>query len=345
MLTLCLNNRVRQATSEFKEFAIVWWTGLSFESELPTTWEQLKIAMRDRFVPPSFYTEIRNKLQRLEQGNKTVQEYFGELQKGLIRCAIVEKVEDQLCHFYTGLRKEIRDILDYKEFYTVNQCFQYAMLAEKELQGRAEAYRNYGRTSYPSRATGASGLPKPPFRTPPPAATSKHTTSGAAAASAQKSAPPSTSVQAPASSASSVASTGRTTTGIQCHRCHGLGHIAKNCPSQRAYVATEDGGYMSTSDVEDEEGDVAPNTGDLVLGGGDTTGYLNIIVQHVLSTQVQQAETIQRHNLFQIFFIIKNRRARVIIDGGSCNNLVSSDLVAKLDLPTCPHPHPTIFNG
>ena len=97
---------------------------------------------------------------------------------------------------------------------------------------------------------------------------------------------------------------------------------------------------MSTSDVEDEEDDVAPNTGDLVLGCGDTTGYLNIIVQRVLSTQVQQAEKIQRHNLFQIFFIIKNRRARVIIDGGSCNNLVSSDLVAKLDWPTRPHPHP-----
>jgi hypothetical protein len=30
----------------------------------------------------------------------------------------------------------------------------------------------------------------------------------------------------------------------------------------------------------------------------------------------------------------------VIIDGGSCNNLVSSDFVKKLGLPTWPHPHP-----
>jgi hypothetical protein len=30
----------------------------------------------------------------------------------------------------------------------------------------------------------------------------------------------------------------------------------------------------------------------------------------------------------------------VIIDGGSCNNLVTSDLVKKLGLPTRPHPHP-----
>ena len=65
-------HRVRQATSEFKDFAIVWWSGLAAETDLPTTWEELKVEMRDRFVPPSFYREIHNKLQRLDQGDKTV---------------------------------------------------------------------------------------------------------------------------------------------------------------------------------------------------------------------------------------------------------------------------------
>jgi hypothetical protein len=44
--------------------------------------------------------------------------------------------------------------------------------------------------------------------------------------------------------------------------------------------------------------------------------------------------------LLQTFFSIENRRAHVIIDGGSCNNLVSSDLVKKLGLTTRPWPHP-----
>jgi hypothetical protein len=48
----------------------------------------------------------------------------------------------------------------------------------------------------------------------------------------------------------------------------------------------------------------------------------------------------KRHNLFQILFVIHDRRARVIIDGGSCNNLVSADLVQKFGLPTRPHKHP-----
>ena len=31
-----------------------------------------------------------------------------------------------------------------------------------------------------------------------------------------------------------------------------MGHFMRDCPSQRAYIATEDGGYVSASDVEDE---------------------------------------------------------------------------------------------
>jgi hypothetical protein len=43
--------------------------------------------------------------------------------------------------------------------------------------------------------------------------------------------------------------------------------------------------------------------------------------------------------LFQILFVIQDRRACVIIDGGSCNNLVSADLVKQLGLSMRPHKH------
>jgi hypothetical protein len=41
-----------------------------------------------------------------------------------------------------------------------------------------------------------------------------------------------------------------------------------------------------------------------------------------------------------MFLIVKDCRIRTIIDSGSCNNLVSSDLVKKLGLPTHAHPKP-----
>jgi hypothetical protein len=93
--------------------------------------------MHDRFVPPSYHRDLRKSLMRLEQGDKSVQDYYGELQKGLMRCSIVEGTEDSICRFYLGLQRDIQDIVDYKEFNTVNQLFQLAMFAEKELWGRA----------------------------------------------------------------------------------------------------------------------------------------------------------------------------------------------------------------
>jgi hypothetical protein len=44
-------HHVRQATSEFKDFALIWWNKLATHGLQPHTWDGLKTAMRQRFVP------------------------------------------------------------------------------------------------------------------------------------------------------------------------------------------------------------------------------------------------------------------------------------------------------
>lgn len=80
-------------------------------------------------------------------------------------------------------------------------------------------------------------------------------------------------------------------------------------------------------DVGDDTEDSIEEAIDIVAS---STTYQLIIVQHVLSTQVERADKHQRHNLFQMFLIIKDCHVRTIIDGGSTNNLVSSDLPKTL---------------
>jgi len=65
-------HKVRQATSEFKDFAIIWWQECGTLNMQPDSWDELKIAMRDRFVPASYKRDLRLKLQRLEQGDLSV---------------------------------------------------------------------------------------------------------------------------------------------------------------------------------------------------------------------------------------------------------------------------------
>ena len=45
-------HRVKHATSEFKDFAKIWWRELANLHLQPKSWDRLKEAMRDHFIPP-----------------------------------------------------------------------------------------------------------------------------------------------------------------------------------------------------------------------------------------------------------------------------------------------------
>jgi hypothetical protein len=62
-------------------------------------------------------------------------------------------------------------------------------------------------------------------------------------------------------------------------------------------------------------------------------------MQRSLSATASDDDNRQRHNLFNMFLIVKDCRVHTIIDGGSCNNLVNVEVVKKLGLTTREHPH------
>jgi hypothetical protein len=126
----------------------------------------------------------------------------------------------------------------------------------------------------------------------------------------------------------------------------------KDCPSHRAFIATEDG-YVSASDVEDDLAlaaniDVDSTEDDqdkeaiIIDSVATVADYPSHLVQRVLSTREGHEEEmkIQRHNLFHMYFIVQGCHVLTIIDSGSCNNLVSSHLVEKLGLTTQQYSYP-----
>jgi hypothetical protein len=71
------------------------------------TWDRVKIAMRQRFVSLSYQRDLCKKLQCLDQGDMSIQDYYAKLQKGMIHAGVHEETKDKICHFYGGLRTEI----------------------------------------------------------------------------------------------------------------------------------------------------------------------------------------------------------------------------------------------
>jgi hypothetical protein len=287
----------------------------------------------------------------LKQGKNTVEEYYRELQIGMLRCGLEETPEAKMARFFGGLNREIQTILDYKEYNSITRLFHLACKAEREVQDRQRTRGPSGviPTGWPNQrqaktsATSSSRTPAPSFSNNRVQSTSSTTPTRAPEAS--KSPAP-----APAPSSSSVNSTGRSQD-TQCHRCKGYGHMMRDCPSKRALLIKDNGEYTSASDIEEEytmlatdpvgnHHDNEEEEEEEQYGAESSDKYLSLIVQRVLSVQMEQAEQSQRHNLFQTKFIINNRSCRVIIDGGSCNNLASMDMVEKLGLTTKQHPRP-----
>ena len=221
--------RVAAAVCAFTSFACVWWSEHCRLYPIPTTWAALKTAMRTRWVPPYYQRELLQKLQRLRQGKNSVEEYYQELQTGMIRCGIVEENEAMLARFLGGLNREIQTILDYKEYTNITRLFHLACKAEREVQDRqALARTNFsaGRpSSWTPRASSTSTHSTAP--TPPSAVTSSRDTMKLAQ-------PPlsakSTPIGPAQSSSSSMPSIGHTSD-IICRHCKGRGHFARECKS------------------------------------------------------------------------------------------------------------------
>jgi hypothetical protein len=135
--------RVSAATCEFIDFASIWWSKHCrvHHANIPATWIGLKHDMHTCFVPPYYQRDFHKKMTRLEQGKNYVQEYYQELQTGMIHCGIVEDNEAMLARFFGGLYKEIQHILDYKEYNTITHLFHLSCKAELEVQDRQPSWR------------------------------------------------------------------------------------------------------------------------------------------------------------------------------------------------------------
>jgi hypothetical protein len=63
--------------------------------------------MKRRFVPSSYQRDLRNRLQLLKQGKRSVDEYFKEMEVMLVRTGIREDLKLTMARFLGGLNEEI----------------------------------------------------------------------------------------------------------------------------------------------------------------------------------------------------------------------------------------------
>ncbi|GKA11245.1 reverse transcriptase domain-containing protein [Tanacetum coccineum] len=120
-------------------------------------------------------------------------------------------------------------------------------------------------------------------------------------------------------------------------RVVGLGYFAADCPNRQIVTILEE----DFGPVFDECGDeVEENVFDQEKITYADSGEA-LVVRRTLSTLVaNEDESWLRHNIFHTKCTCKSKVCNVIIDGGSCENVISATMVSKLILMTEEDPHP-----
>eukprot|EP00253_Pinus_taeda_P027660 PITA_27660 len=119
-------------------------------------------------------------------------------------------------------------------------------------------------------------------------------------------------------------------TGYQCYRCHKWGHRSFECPE------TDSTGQRGTYVAQPEEAATPPQEAE----NAPETGEALVLHKVLLKPVNESIEQTQRKALFRTVCKSQGKCCKMIIDSGSTDNLVSTEMVEKLGLKCLKHPNP-----
>nr|GEV59163.1 reverse transcriptase domain-containing protein [Tanacetum cinerariifolium] len=114
----------------------------------------------------------------------------------------------------------------------------------------------------------------------------------------------------------------------------GLGHVAKECPNKQMVTIMDD--TTPVYDTENDE-DVVQDIDELVYADQGEA----LVTQRVLNVAVAETgddTSWLRNNIFRTKCTTKGKVCTVIIDGGSCDNMVATSMGSKLKFSSSHHP-------
>ncbi|XP_054801490.1 uncharacterized protein LOC129305505, partial [Prosopis cineraria] len=319
------SRKVKTASLNFTDYAVYWWQDLQYKrSQLGKkpikTWEKLKRYLRKAYVPSYYYTELNRKLRMFSQGSMTVEEYVHELNILKFRANIQENEREAMSRIMDGLRPELRDKLDLYTFVDKEELIHKAIKLEQ---------RNKNKRSKSSWKDS---------KTTPKWKDSKAKDTSQAKEEIKTKYEGKTSNPKPSSYSSN-------TSPIKCFKCHGVGHMARDCSNKRVMILRDDGGYDSVHESDKDDADnvdddsTSHESNDELECNGVVDSIL--VARRALNIQPKEDdEHEQREHIFHTRCFIKEKVCSMVIDGGSCTNVASTLLVDKLSLPLIPHPKP-----
>jgi Retrotransposon gag protein len=118
--------KLAMASLEFDDYALICWEQDICDREdvgqpAIVSWTEMKREMRGRFVPRHYRRDLFDKLHNLKHGNLSVEEYYKEMEKAIIRTNINEREEQSMARFMLGLHRNIQRIVEFQPYQNLDE--------------------------------------------------------------------------------------------------------------------------------------------------------------------------------------------------------------------------------
>jgi len=133
-------NQVEVAKIQLRDVARTWWLAEEATLEKPITWDQFSKGFYERFFPTTAQKEMEEQFIRLQQRNRSVDEYAAEFLR-LSRFApyMVSDEEKRASRFQQGLKMDVQMFLIPQQLKTYSQVLSIAREVERGLERKNES--------------------------------------------------------------------------------------------------------------------------------------------------------------------------------------------------------------
>jgi hypothetical protein len=258
----------------------------------------------------------------------TVKEYTKEFYKLNIRAGHQESDDEKVARYLNGLRYDIQDELSMVTICTVEDAYQMALKAEEKLS-RKQGQRGRGRSQPRGKTVAQERTQKPKEDWKRPQGKAEK---GGTSQQRQQNAEPRRQQDdqqggyADANTFPHTRGRGRGRGGIiTCFTCGKDGHKAVDCPDRKPDKSEA---HITEAQRRDD-------------GNEDADNEISLGMHKILLKPEKEVESaVQRSRLFRMACTAKDRKCKVIVDSGSTGNLISTEMVEKLELTMTKHPSP-----
>ncbi|XP_026400290.1 uncharacterized protein LOC113296178 [Papaver somniferum] len=306
------NKRVQLVATMFRGRANSWWQQHKLQrsrkgKQKLVSWEKMKKHMREEFLPHNYISLMYQQLQNLRKGTRSIDEYTKEFYRLLSLNDLSESDEQRVARYVGGLPQQYQDTLNMFDCCSISDAHHRARQVEKQVGRRSSNWGNNVASSPTSnRSTSTTSTINKP------------------------------------NSVSNPSKTPISYFGGKCNKCGETGHKGTDCRKVERVNKVlfnednrEEDDWVPEYD-EDPEDDSDPS--DEVVTGD--TGVNFVARRSFLTPRTDEDGNWLRNNIFQTTCTIEGKVCRLVIDPGSCENIIDEEVVKRFRQETKAHPHP-----